>query len=412
MNAQTVFYLFIGFIVLEFIVEQYLDWRNARHFNDPVPAELNDIFDANEYQKAQAYKKVNYRFSSITSFVSFALILLILFTGGFAWLNRLVMRITENPLLQSLYFFGILLLASSIFNLPFSYYRTFVIEERFGFNKSSRKLFFTDQIKSLLISILLGGILMSAMILFYQKTGKNFWWYAWIVLAVFSILINMFYTSLIVPLFNKLNPLDEGELKEKLLKLARKVSYNLDKIYVIDGSKRSSKANAYFSGFGPKKKVVLYDTLIEDLSPDEITAVLAHEIGHYKKKHIIYNLLISLLTTGIMLYLLSLMIDSPVMAQALGVRQPAFHTGLIAFALLFTPVSFVLGIFSNWLSRKFEYQADDFARKHHNAQALISGLKILSKNNLSNLTPDDWYVKVHYSHPTLLQRIRNLKRIR
>ncbi len=412
MNAQTVFYLFIGFIVLEFIVEQYLDWRNARHFNDPVPAELNDIFDANEYQKAQAYKKVNYRFSSITSFVSFALILLILFTGGFAWLNRLVMRITENPLLQSLYFFGILLLASSIFNLPFSYYRTFVIEERFGFNKSSRKLFFTDQIKSLLISILLGGILMSAMILFYQKTGKNFWWYAWIVLAVFSILINMFYTSLIVPLFNKLNPLDEGELKEKLLKLARKVSYNLDKIYVIDGSKRSSKANAYFSGFGPKKKVVLYDTLMKDLSPDEITAVLAHEIGHYKKKHIIYNLLISLLTTGIMLYLLSLMIDSPVMAQALGVRQPAFHTGLIAFALLFTPVSFVLGIFSNWLSRKFEYQADDFARKHHNAQALISGLKILSKNNLSNLTPDDWYVKVHYSHPTLLQRIRNLKRIR
>jgi STE24 endopeptidase len=410
MTATGFFYLFIAFIGLEFIIEQYLDWRNSRHFNDPVPAELKDIFDADEYQKSQAYKKVNYRFSTLTSILSFITILIFLFAGGFALIDRWVNHITDKSLLQSLYFFGILLIAGSILTLPFSYYQTFVIEEKFGFNKSTRKLFFTDQIKSLLISIIIGGALMTAFIWFYQKTGKNFWLYAWAIMAVFSILINLFYTSVFVPLFNKLSPLEDGELKDKLQQLAGKVSYNLDKIFVIDGSKRSSKANAYFSGFGPKKKVVLYDTLIKDLTPDEITAVLAHEIGHYKKKHIIYNLLISLLTTGFMLYLLSLMIDNPVLAQALGVPEAKFHIGLVAFALLFTPVSFVLGIFSNWLSRKFEYQADNFAKKHHNAKDLISGLKTLSKNNLSNLTPDKWYVKIHYSHPTLLQRIRNLEK--
>jgi STE24 endopeptidase len=408
MNAQTVFYLFIGFIILDFIIEQYLDWLNAKHFNDKLPPELNDIFDEEEYRKSQAYKLTNYRFSSLTSIISLVAILIFLFLEGFARLDHFVSKLTDNQMLESLFFLGILLVASSLLTLPFSYYQTFVIEEEFGFNKSTRKLFFADQIKSLLISIIIGGILIAAFIWFYQKTGTNFWWYAWIILAVFSVLINMFYTSLIVPLFNKLTPLEEGELKEKLLELANKVFYNLDKIFVIDGSKRSSKANAYFSGFGPKKKVVLYDTLIHDLSPDEISAVLAHEIGHYKKKHIIYNLFISLLSTGVMLYLLSLLIDSPVMAQALGLQQPKFHIGLIAFALLFTPVSLVLGILTNGLSRKFEYQADAYATLYKDPKYLISALKKLSKKSLSNLTPHPWYVIVNYSHPPLKDRIKAL----
>ena len=408
MQANTIFYLFTGFLILDFLIEKYLDWLNAKHFKDMVPNELADVYDAEDYQKSQAYKAVNYRFEMLTSTLSFVAILIFLFLDGFAWLDHKVMTITPSEFWQSLLFFGILLMASVIISLPFSYYKTFVIEERFGFNKSTKKLFFIDQIKSLFINLLLTGLLLSVFIWFYGQFGKNFWWYAWLFFAAFVIFINMFYTSLIVPLFNKSTPLSDGELKEKLQALAQKTQYQLDKIFVIDGSKRSTKANAYFSGFGPKKKVVLYDTLIQDLLPDEITAVLAHEIGHYKRRHILYNLLLSVLSTGIILYLLSLVIDSQVLAQALGVSHAKFHINLIAFALLFTPVSFLTGLLTNWLSRKFEYQADAFAKQYHNAGDLISGLKKLTRKSLSNLTPHPWYVAAHYSHPTLLQRIKVL----
>ena len=408
MQANTIFYLFIGFIILEFLVEKYLEWLNAKHFNDKVPDELTDVYDAEKYKQSQAYKTVNYKFERLTSVLSFTVILIFLFLNGFAWLDEKVSAVTTSNFWQPLLFFGILLIASSLLTLPLAYYKTFVIEEQFGFNKSTKKLFFTDQIKSLIISILLTGLLLGVFVWFYETSGKNFWWYAWLFFSVFVVFINMFYTSLIVPLFNKLTPLPDGELKEKLQKLAQKTHYQLDKIFVIDGSKRSSKANAYFSGFGPKKKVVLFDTLIDDLTPDEITAVLAHEIGHYKRRHILYNLFLSIISAGIMLFLLSLVIDNQALAQALGVPQAKFHINLVAFALLFTPVSFLTGLLTNWLSRKFEYQADAFAKQYHNAGDLISGLKKLSSKSLSNLTPHTWYVVAHYSHPTLLQRIKAL----
>jgi len=410
MSANLFFWIFIGFIVLEFLLEYYLDALNAKHFNDTPDPELQDIFDPQAYQKSQKYKLENYRFSKITSIISLIAILVFLFLKGFGYVDYLVRELTENTLLQSLLFFGILLVASSLLTLPFSYYQTFVIEEKYGFNKSTKKLFFIDQMKGLLLGIILGGIIAGIIIWLYQLTGRNFWWYAWIFVGIISLLINMFYTSIFVPLFNKLRPLETGILRDALQKLASKVHYNLDKIYVIDGSKRSSKANAYFSGFGPKKKVVLYDTLLQDLNPNEITAVLAHEIGHYKRKHIIYNLILSITSTGIMLFLLSLFIDNQTLANALGASKASFHIGVIAFSLLFTPISFIIGLYTNQLSRKFEYQADCFAKQYHNAEDLISGLKKLSKNNLSNLTPHSWYVWVHYSHPTLLQRIQNLKK--
>lgn len=409
MQAQTIFYWLTGIIIVIFLIEKYLDWLNARHFNDSLPEVVADVYDAASYQKSQKYKTANYKFEQFTGFISLMAILAILWFKGFACLDQLVSRWTSSSFLQSLYFFGVLMVLSSILSLPFAYYRTFVIEEKFGFNQSTRKLFFTDQIKSLLISLVLGGVLLSAFIWFYQKTGASFWIYAWGVFALFSIFINMFYTDLIVPLFNKLTPLPDGELKDKLKDLAQKTNYHLSKIYVIDGSKRSSKANAYFSGIGPNKKVVLYDTLIKDLTPAEITAVLAHEIGHYKRKHIIYQLILSLLTTGLMLYLLSLVIHSDLLAQALGVPAAKFHINIIAFALLFTPLSFMIGLLTNHVSRRFEYQADAFAKKYHNYEDLISGLKKLSRNSLSNLTPHPWYVWAHYSHPTLLQRIKALQ---
>ncbi len=410
MNHTFILYIFIAFLSIEFAIDKFLDYLNAKHFKDNIPDNLKDIFDDEEYQKSQRYKYANYKFSSFTSTLSFLIILIILLTGSFGILDKYVQGFTDNNILQSLIYFGILLTISSLFSLPFEYYQTIVIEEKFGFNKSTKKLFVIDWIKALILNLILTGVLAGIIILIYQKTGENFWIYALIVVAIFIVFINMFYTSVIVPLFNKLKPLEDGELKNNLQDLAEKVDYNLDKIYVIDGSKRSSKANAYFSGLGPKKKVVLYDTLIQDLQADEITAVLAHEIGHYKKKHIIFNLLMSILSTGIMLFLFSLLIESKELAQALGADKASFHIGIIGFGLLFTPLSFLLGIITNFISRKFEYQADNFAKKHSNPKALISGLKKLTKKSLSNLTPHNWYVFVHYSHPELSKRIDNLEK--
>jgi len=410
MKPETLFYIIIVFIVVEFVIEKVLSYLNVTYFKEKIPEELQDVFDEKEYQKSKAYQLENYRFGLVTSSISFILILLLLFFDVFAILDQFVKNLTDNNLLQSLFFFGILLLVSTLFSIPFSYYDTFVIEEKYGFNRSTKKLFFIDQLKSLLLTIVLGGFVITALVWFYQLFGKNFWVYAWLVIAAFIIFINMFYTSLIVPLFNKLKVLDEGDLRQKLESLAQKTNYDLQQIFVIDGSKRSNKANAYFTGFGSKKKVVLYDTLINDLTPDEISAVLAHEIGHYKHKHIIINMILSLLSIGIFLYFLSWLIDSKLLAKVLGVNEPSFHIGLLAFALLFTPVSFLIGLLTNYISRKFEYQADNFAKKYTNSKFLISALKKLTKNNLSNLIPHPWYVFVHYSHPTLLQRIKNLKK--
>ena len=305
-------------------------------------------------------------------------------------------------------FFGIIMMASYIINIPFSYYNTFIIEERFGFNKTTPKTFISDNIKGLLLSGIIGGILLALIMWFYQFTGSTFWVYAWVLITAFTLFINVFYARLIVPLFNKQSLLDEGKLKEQIKNYAQNVGFNLDKIFVIDGSKRSTKANAYFSGFGKEKRITLFDTLIKDLEEEEIIAVLAHEVGHYKKKHVIFNLITSILLTGLTLFILSIFISNPLLSQAIGVKTPSFHAGLVAFGLLYAPISEITGIIMNYISRKFEYQADNYAKITYKAAPLISALKKLSKNNLSNLTPHKAYVFVHYSHPPLLSRIKNL----
>ena len=296
-----------------------------------------------------------------------------------------------------------------ILTTPFSYYKTFVIEERFGFNKSTPALFFMDKLKGLLMTIIVGGGLLALVIWFYQISGSLFWLYAWILFAVFAIVTNMFYARLIVPLFNKQTPLRDGGLRNKIESYATSVGFKLKNIFVIDGSKRSTKANAYFSGFGSEKRITLYDTLINDLEEEEIVAVLAHEVGHYRKNHIIINLFMSLLLTGFTLWLLGLFVSQEVFSLAIGVEKPSFHAGLVAFGILYAPISGITGFLMSVLSRKFEYQADNFAKETYAAQPLITSLKKLSRNSLSNLTPHPLYVKLHYSHPTLLQRYRNLK---
>lgn len=408
MTTSFIFYTIIGILVANFLFDKWLDFKNAQHFSDEIPPELKDVYDEEQYVKSQEYKKYTYKFSTFISIVSFLIILFFLIVDGFASIDSISRQVSNNETIVSLVFFGILLLGSTIFSMPVSYYKTFVIEEKFGFNKTTKKLFFIDKFKGFILSVIIGGILLWLIILFYNYFGSNFWLYALALITVFSVFMNMFYSTLIVPLFNKQTPLKEGELKKSLEDFVKKAGFKLDQLFVIDGSKRSTRANAYFAGFGPKKRVVLYDTLINDLETDEITAVLAHEIGHYKHKHIIYNFIIGTVLTALTLYLLSIFIDSKLLASALGVQIPSFHIGLIAFGLLYTPISEITGLINNLISRKFEYQADNFAKNYGYGKALISGLKKLSKNNLSNLTPHPLYVFYHYSHPTLLQRYKNI----
>ncbi|HHB51815.1 MAG TPA: M48 family peptidase [Saprospiraceae bacterium] len=409
MTAHTLFYIFISIIILEFLWDSFLEFLNAQHYADPIPQELEGVFNSKEYLKSQAYKKENYHFSLISSLFSLIATLGYFFYDGFAWLDQWVRSFTDNTSLQSMLFIGILLLANSLISLPFSYYHTFVIEEKFGFNKSTQRTFWLDLLKGLMLSLVLGGIILWAVLWFYTKTGDSFWLYTWVLIGVFSIFINLFYSTLIVPLFNKQTPLEDGKLKDAIEAFAKKTGFKLHNIFVIDGSKRSTKANAYFAGFGPKKRIVLYDTLIKDLDTNEIVAVLAHEVGHYQKKHTLLNLILSLANTGITLYILSLFINSKLLAAALGVDTPSFHIGSIAFGILYSPLSELTGVLMNFLSRKFEYQADAYAKTNYNASLLITALKKLSKNALSNLTPHPLYVFMHYSHPTLLQRIKKLQ---
>ena len=409
MTATTLFYILIIILLVDFIIDSWLDYLNAKHYDDEIPLALQDVYTKDEYKKSQAYKKENNRFSTWSSLFSLVLTLSFFFLKGFAWIDNFVRQFTSNEIVVTLLFFGIIMIGNDILSTPFSYYHTFVIEEKFGFNKTTKKLFWLDKIKGWLLSIIVGGLVLALITWFYQKTGNLFWIYTWLFMAVFSIFLTLFYSSLIVPLFNKQTPLEDGELKDAITKFANKVGFKLDNIFVIDGSKRSTKANAYFSGFGAKKRIVLYDTLINDLNTDEIVAVLAHEIGHYKKKHVFINMILSILITGFTLFLLSLFIGNPLLSKALSVSKPSFHIGLIAFGVLYAPISSVTGLLMNYLSRKFEYQADSFAKENFSAKALISSLKKLSKNSLSNLTPHKWYVKYHYSHPTLLQRILVLK---
>lgn len=408
MTSQTLFYIIIGILVVNFVIDKILDLLNARRFQDSVPPELKDVYDNSEYERSQLYKREKYRFGRLTGTISIVATLLFFFFDGFALVDGIARTYSDNNIIIAIVFFGIIMLASDLLGTPFSYYSTFVIEEKYGFNKTTRKTFIFDKFKGWLIGAIIGGGLLAIIIWFYESTGVYFWLYTWGIITVFSVFMNLFYARLIVPLFNKQTPLADGSLRRQIEKYASKVGFNLKNIFVIDGSKRSTKANAYFSGFGREKRITLYDTLINDLEEDEIVAVLAHEVGHYKLRHIIYNMVATVITTGFTFWLLSLFVGNATLSEALGVSQPSFHIGLIAFGVLYTPISEITGLFMNYISRKFEFQADDYAKTTYAASPLISALKKLSKNSLSNLTPHPAYVFMYYSHPTLLKRFQNL----
>ena len=409
---EIIFWVIIAIIILDFAFESYLDYLNSTRMSDQLPTEVRGIYDKEAYRKQQAYQRENRRFGLISGTFGFLLLLAMFLFYGFAFVDQIAWSITSQPIFAALIFFGISMFGSDVLTTPFSLYQTFVIEEKYGFNKTTPRVFIMDKIKGWLLSAIIGGGLLALIIFTYQKTQHLFWIYAWILVTVFSIFMTLFYSEIIVPLFNKQTPLEEGELRNSIEKFADKVGFTLANIYVIDGSKRSTKANAYFTGFGSKKRIVLYDTLLEEMDNDEIVSVLAHEIGHYKKKHVVQGLLLSLVQTGVVLFIFSLLIDNPHLSRALGVEEPNFHIGLVAFGILYSPVSFITGMFMNMLSRRNEYQADAFAAKNFIPKSLASALKKLSVKNLSNLTPHPSYVFFNYSHPPLLKRLAHLKQIK
>jgi STE24 endopeptidase len=378
-------------------------------WSDSLPEKLRGICDEEEYRKTQRYQKENNRLSLWSSSFNLGIILLMIICGGFSVVDRLSGSLSTNDIVISLIFFGIIGFASDLINIPFGYYDTFVIEKKYGFNTMTVRTFITDHLKSWLIAVVVGAPVLGLITWFYYRTGKNFWWYAWILITIFSVFINLFYSELIVPLFNKQAPLPEGSLRTKIESFAEKTGFRLKNIYVIDGSKRSTKANAYFSGFGPKKRIVLYDTLEKELSEEEIVAVLAHEIGHYRKKHILLSLFLSVITTGLMLFLLSVVVSNASFSKALGSETPRFYLGLIVFGILYSPLSLVIGLCTNFISRRNEFAADRFEKENYNSAILVSALKKLSVKNLSNMMPHRAYVFFHYSHPPLLSRIEMLE---
>lgn len=403
-------YAIIFIIWAEYILDRILEELNARSWKKPLPEQLSDLYDESAYRKAMEYHAEKRKVGRISSLLGTALLLGALLYGLPGKLSDHVALHTSVPVLQALAFFAIVGVVGFLLSLPFSIYNTFVIEEKYGFNRTTPSTYVADTLKSILISTLVGSALLSAVVLLFQWQPNWFWVYAWALFSGFSIFMAMFYTSWLVPLFNKLTPLQEGNLRDKLMQLADATGFELKNVMVMDSSKRSSKANAYFSGFGPKKTIVLFDTLLDQMNEDEVVAVMAHEIGHYKQQHITQGIILGTLQTGVVFFLLSLCIQLPVFHEALGTNHPSFHVGLIAFSLLYSPVSSVAGIAMNLLSRKNEYEADAYAAKFAKATDLVSGLKKLHKESLSNVNPHPLYVFMHYSHPTLLQRMEKLNR--
>ncbi len=400
--------LILVILVAEYGLNRWLSVLNVRNSRIPLPSELSGIYDPESYSRQQEYFRTNVKFGTLSATFNLLLIAGMYVAGGFGWLDTWLLPVTDNEILRSLLFFGVLFIVSDLLNLPFDYYDTFVIEAKFGFNKTTPGLFLLDKLKSTLLMIVLGGGLLALIVWIYLLTSTYFWLLAFGVLTFFGLVMSMFYSEWIVPLFNKQTPLEAGELRTAISSFAEKAGFKIDNIFVIDGSRRSTKANAYFSGLGPRKRIVLYDTLIAQMTIDEIVAVLAHEIGHYKHRHVLKGLLLSLPFNLLLFYLLGLTLKSDLPAMAAGGTSASFHVNAIVFFTIYTPVSMVFDLLGNLFSRRHEYQADAFAARYGYSDALVSSLKKLSATSLSNLMPHPLYVFFKYSHPTLYQRIKKI----
>lgn len=401
--------IILAALLADFLLTGVAKGLNLRTLSTPLPAEFTGVFDPEAYARMQAYTREKTLFSLLTAAFDLVVLLIFWFAGGFNALDRLL-RGWDLPLLVTgLLFIGVLMAASSLLSLPFTLYNTFVIEAKYGFNRTTLRIFLLDLIKGLLLAIVLGGPLLAGLLAFFAYAGAWGWFYAWLVTAGYSLVVSFVAPTWIMPLFNKFTPLAEGELRTAILAFADQVHFPLQGVFVMDGSKRSTKSNAFFTGFGKNKRIALFDTLIEKHTTDELVAVLAHEIGHYKKKHILTGMLLSILHMGIMFFLLSLFIRVAGLHAAFRMEQVSLYAGLVFFGLLYSPVEMILGPLLNGLSRRHEYQADHFAAAGGLGAAMVAALKKLARDNLSHLTPHPFYVWLTYSHPPVLARIKRLE---
>lgn len=402
----------VTFVLIDFAAGMVINYLNENSKNAPLSAEAAEIYNPDEYAKSMEYGTAKYKFEMLTSVITTVVILSAIILGWFAKLDLQIRERIENNLLVTVVFVGILIVVSSLSSLPGRYYSTFIIEEKYGFNKTTKKLFSTDALKQLLLSLLIGLPLLYLIAWIYQEIQSMFWLVGWLLVAVFSLFMFVFGTRIFLPMFNKLKPLPAGELRDEIEMYCQSQGFPLSKLYEMDASKRSTKLNAFFSGMGRVKIIGLFDTLIEKLTIKEVVAVLAHEVGHYKRKHVYTMFAFSNVQTLIMFALMGWLLSNPNLSKALGSDIPSFHLSMVAFFLLFTPLSTLLGLINNSFSRRNEYQADQFSLDTYPAarEHMYSALKKLSVESLSNLNPHPLYVAVHYSHPPILARLANLKK--
>jgi STE24 endopeptidase len=408
MTPENWIYLIIGLVIFNYLFSTVLDYINGKNWKTEVPPVMKDFYDEDKYLKAKNYSKEKGKVSLISSTLSTLITLLFLIFEGYGWLDNFISLYYDIPFLKSGIFFLVLFILSDFISIPFSCYNTFVIEEKYGFNKTTVKTFVLDKIKGYLLTLIVGGILVFGAIYIVSLLENSFWFWLWLSLSFIMLIVNMFYADLIVPIFNKLTPLEPGSLREKIESYTKKVGYSLKNIYIINGSKRSTKANAFFSGLGPRKTIALYDTLVEKHTEEELVAVLAHEVGHYKKKHVFTSLFLTISQLGLMCFLLETCLKVGEISQALGGKEMVFHLGLVAFGILYSPIGTILSILMNINSRKNEFEADYYAKTTYNGAALELALKKLSVDSLSNLYPHPLYTFIHYSHPPLLKRLSAL----
>lgn len=408
---NTYAWIILVTVIFSYILNLISDILNLGALKDQLPEEFHGVYDEESYQNSQKYTRVLTRYSFVTDIFDLAVFLSFWFLGGFNYLDQYIRSLEFGPIASGLLFIGTLLIAGQIISIPFRLYRIFVIEEKFGFNKTTLKVFFTDMLKGMILGIILGGALISGILAFFTYAGPYAWAYAWGVTIVFMLTIQYIAPAWIMPMFNKFTPLEEGELREKIMHYAKSVDFPLKDLYIIDGSKRSTKANAFFTGMGKNKRIALFDTLVEKQSVSELVSVVAHEVGHFKLKHIFQGLVIGIIHTGITFYLLSVFLNHQGLFDAFYMQETSVYAGLIFFGMLFKPIEMILSIFMQIFSRKNEFAADRFAVEtvEEDPDALIGALKKLSRDNLSNLTPHPFYVFLHYSHPPVLQRIATIR---
>lgn len=410
MNVYAI--IILATLLLDYGLNLVADMLNLRALQPDLPAAFRGVYDAETYRKSQAYTRVQTQFGWLTATFSLLLTLIFWFAGGFPALDRIVRAWALGPIGSGLVYIGLLLFGRSLLSLPFSIYSTFVLEARFGFNRTTPMTFITDTIKGVALALLLGAPLLAGILAFFSDAGQHAWLYCWGATTVFMLAVQFIAPTWIMPLFNTFKPLDAGALKAALFAYAKRVGFPLQDVFVMDGSRRSSKSNAFFTGFGKHKRIALFDTLIEQLTNAELVAVLAHEIGHYKKKHVIKGMLLSIAHMGVMFFLLSVFMTHEGLFAAFSMAQPSIYAGMIFFGLLYAPVELLLSIAMSLFSRRHEYAADRFAMQTvDNPEALAQGLQKLSLHNLSNLTPHPFYVFLNYSHPPVLARIEAIRRL-